>query len=97
MISDNYAAGIVKASPPSHNIGGLVGADQNGSYHALFWDEDLSEQKQGTGNDNTMIGMSGESSQAMQEQSIYTNAGWDFEHTWAIAPNMNHGYPYLLN
>jgi len=32
---------------------------------------------------------------AMQDQSTYTAAGWDFASVWAIDPAKNGGYPYL--
>lgn len=32
----------------------------------------------------------------MQVKKTYLDAGWDFENTWGIDPDINDGYPYLL-
>jgi hypothetical protein len=33
---------------------------------------------------------------AMKSPSTFTSTGWDFAKTWAINPNVNNGYPYLV-
>ncbi len=35
------------------------------------------------------------STAAMKMSQTYTNAGWDFDSTWAISEDINDGYPYL--
>ena len=35
------------------------------------------------------------STAAMKMSQTYTNAGWDFDNTWAISEDVNDGYPHL--
>ena len=92
-ISDNtalrcYAAGPVSSESTS-NIGGFAGRliavpEDTGS----FWDIEVSGQ-------TTSAAGTGKTTAQMKDINTFTQAGWDFETTWGIDPQVNDGYPYL--
>jgi hypothetical protein len=73
--------------------GGLFGDTRIPSWApkivACFWDAELSGIAVGTGSDPMELGM-GLTTEQMQDEDVFRNAGWDFSHTW----NMD-DYPIL--
>lgn len=80
-IANSYAAGSVSGE---NVIGGLLGVE-SGDTTGSFYNTDVATGTVG-------IGIS---TSAMQTQSTYEAAGWDFAGTWKIDPLHNNGYPYL--
>jgi len=89
-ITESYSYGRVANGNAGHSIGGLVG---NGSVDALvsnsFWD--ITTSGQPPRNPDWGIGLS---SSDLKQRDTY-GPSWDFVDVWAIAPNINDGYPYL--
>ncbi len=85
VISECYAVGAVTGA--GDYIGALVGSfNPPGTMEASFWDVErsgVSESDWGEGRSTT----------AMQSQSTFTAAGWDFDNDWGIDEGV--GYPYL--
>ncbi len=81
-----YSAGNLDGE---QNVGGLVGYnyETEGSLNS-FWDTEVS------GYDVSALG-EGKTTSEMTDQSIFANAGWDFDSVWTISPDRNNGYPYL--
>jgi len=73
-ISGCYSTGYVTGDV---NVGVLVGYDDGGQYVSCFWDSDVNPDVNGIGNteDPNVIGQTTEN---MQTESIFTDAGWDF-------------------
>jgi len=94
-ITDSYATGSVTGVGFSMN-GGLVGGPAGASISASFFDQDTTSQSSGVGGGGSS-GVTGESTQAMTTETTFTEAGWDFTHTWGISATVNSGYPYLLD
>ena len=75
LVGDN--AGIIKKCYSigsvigDANVGGLLGYAEGGIVSACFWDVDTSGQ-------NGSAGGEGKTTQQMQTQSTFTDAGWDF-------------------
>ncbi|MHC4694126.1 MAG: GLUG motif-containing protein [Planctomycetota bacterium] len=92
-ISNCYAAGAVSGNV---NIGGLVGYDHPHfitSYTKCFWDNGVNPYLDGIGNIIDPPDVIGESTENMQTESTFTDAGWDFINVWNIGENQT--YPYL--
>jgi hypothetical protein len=58
---------------------------------ACFWDAELSAIAVSTGSNPLKLGM-GLTTELMQNEEVFRNAGWDFDHTWIIYEG---GYPRL--
>ena len=78
-----YSTGLVTGSG---NVGGLIGSN-GATVTNCYWDT-LTSGK------STSAAGTGKTTTEMKTQSTYT--GWDFTTVWAIDPNKNSGYPYLL-
>lgn len=96
-ISNSYATGAVTVSSSLGWQGGLIGEeDTGGNITDSFYDQDTTGQSTGVGH---VAGGSGtvtsESTSAMQSESTFKDAGWDFTNTWSIIPGVNDGYPVL--
>jgi hypothetical protein len=94
FVSYCYSTGDVNGVS---DVGGLVGWDAGGFITASFWDTDT--QTHGV---TTSIGyayysnvtnVAGLPTAQMQTRSTFTDADWDFIHTWNIGENQT--YPYL--
>jgi hypothetical protein len=93
-ITNCYSTGKIVASS---NGGGLIG--KNGSTaDNSFWDTETSEMSSSDGG-------TGKTSVEMKTLSTFINAGWDFsgetangsDDIWSISPEINDGYPYLVD
>ncbi len=86
-----YATGVASGTTA---VGGLYGGGDVST--AAFWDIETSGLSAGCGYgcDDTAVGTSTE---RMKTQSMYTDAGWDFETVWTFegANIVNDGYPIL--
>jgi hypothetical protein len=90
IITHCYAAAHIDAN---EFVGGLVGHDYVPSYfEASFWDRDINPGLDGIGNSINPNVIS-ETTEHMQLQSTFYNAGWDFNDVWAICEYTN--YPRL--
>lgn len=85
-IYNSYATGAV--STTGSNYGGLVGYGSTTKVEDSFYDTDTTGL-------STSAGGTAASTTAMQTQSTYTDAGWDFDDIWSICEYVNGGYPYL--
>jgi hypothetical protein len=59
-------------------------------YVANFFDKESSQQNSG-------IGAQPKTTEEMQIESTFIDAGWDFAEIWAIDGSINDGYPHLLH
>ena len=90
IIYSCFATGAVTGN---NYVGGLIGykfsyqTDSNS-----FWDTQTSGLNIGVGS-GTSDGIFGRTTEQMHMQSTFTDAGWDFENTWAICEGTN--YPKL--
>ncbi len=85
-ITNCYSTGNVDGD---FDAGGLVGDNSLGSVIGGFWDTETSgwdEPEPGRG--------TGKTTAEMKTKSTFTDAGWDFENTWAVCPGTN--YPRLI-
>jgi hypothetical protein len=72
-ISNCYSAGSVSGTG---SVGGLIGDNQD-TIENSFWDTEASGQMSGVGAGSSS-GASGKTTEQMQMESTYTDAGWDF-------------------
>jgi hypothetical protein len=84
-----YATGAVSASKQT---GGLVGHTSTRGFNAAYWDVDTTGQSQACGN-RVCTGAQGLSDAQLKSG---LPAGFDPK-MWGQNPNINNGYPYLLN
>lgn len=69
--------------------GGLIGSNtQGGSVNSSFWDIETSGQNSSDG---------GDPKTTAQMLDINTFAAWNFNTIWSIDPEINDGYPFLLD
>ena len=88
-ISNCYVAGYITGNS---NVGSIVGYSDNASYTKCFWDSDVNPNINGIGNSsdpNVIV----ETTENMQKENTFTEAGWDFEEIWDIGENQT--YPFL--
>jgi hypothetical protein len=70
-------------------VGGLIGRKRNNlTTNSCFWDTETS------GIDSS-AGGTGRTTFQMKQDTTFTNAGWDFDSTWAMCDTINAGYPNL--
>ncbi len=90
-ISHCYAAANVfftEGIDPVNN-GFAGGSGASAEYSANFFDSEAFNQSSG-------LGATPKTTLEMQTPSTFTDAGWDFTTIWAIDPDINAGYAYLL-
>ena len=75
-ITDCYSIGAVTGLTTS-NIGGFCGASVSGTCDSCFWDVDTSGQA------SSVCGM-GKTTDEMQTESTFTDAGWNFDSVWEM-------------
>ncbi len=92
-VVDSYASGAVTGGSNAYD-GGLVGNNYGGSMSDSFFDTQTTGLTNGVGS-GSATGTTGEATSAMQTESTFTNAGWDFTNTWGMSASVNSGYPYL--
>ena len=87
-ISYSYSVGSVSGS--GSNVGGFIGKNgDNGSVSNSFWNTETSGQS------SSAEGV-GKTTEEMQSQAVYTDAGWDFSTpVWKQGAENNGEYPYL--
>ena len=83
-ISNCYAAAPVQGTI---NTGGLVAGQEGSAITMCYYDGSLFMGNNG-------IGIALTTAQMKQQLSY---PGWDFASSWAIAANLNNGYPHLKN
>jgi hypothetical protein len=94
VITNCYGAGAVGMTISVQDfVGGLVGLNLNGLYTKCFWDETVNFGLDGIGN-GTDPNVIGESTENMQTESTFIDAGWDFEDIWIILAEAN--YPEFI-
>ena len=59
------------------SMGGFCGYTNSGVFNACFWDEELS----GT---VVSVGGTGKTTEEMQAETTFADAGWDFANTWSM-------------
>ncbi|MBN2829861.1 MAG: T9SS type A sorting domain-containing protein [Candidatus Cloacimonetes bacterium] len=88
-----------------NQCGGFIGEVANGLIQNCVWNTDINTLNIGIGNDSgTVTNLIGATIQEMQTLSTYSDIGWDFlgetangtEDIWTINPDLNNGYPYLV-
>jgi hypothetical protein len=82
IVSDCYSVGNVYAED-LRMVGGFVGGNEEGSVLNCFWNIETSNQ-------HSDDGAIGKSTDELQKESTFTDAGWDFDDTWKM-----NGYPIL--
>ena len=83
----SYVTGLVYASSPQNNVGGLVGGAGEIEVVNSFWNIHTTGQVESAG------GGEGLSTPAMVTQATYQDAGWDFDAVWSIENGLT--YPFL--
>jgi hypothetical protein len=94
IYSNCYSSGSVSGD---NNVGGFQGYDGVAYVTASFWCTETSGQA------TSACSFVGLTTQEMQTESTFTNAGWDFvgetvngtEDIWSINPDVNNGFPYF--
>ena len=77
MVSECYSAGAVSVYDPTR-CGGFIG-DNSSPMENCFWDTQTSGRQNGVGtNSSQTSGLIGLPTAQMQQQSTFTNVGWDF-------------------
>ncbi len=79
-----YSTGHVTGSS---STGGLTGSN-SGTATGCFWNTETSGQAASSGG-------TGLTTEQMQADSTFVNAGWDFVNHWAMESATNDGYPFL--
>jgi hypothetical protein len=92
-VSNSFSTGNVTGNK---NVGGLVGANNNGIVRNSFWDTETSGQA-------TSAGGTGKNTTEMQDIIMFSDAGWNIiavalnetnpDYLWNIVNNMT--YPFL--
>jgi len=75
VIINSYAAGLVDASV---DVGGLIGSASSSTFVGCFWDDTVNDSLSGVGNMTSPAGVTGASTENLQQEITYINAGWDF-------------------
>ena len=84
-IIDCYSTGVPSGTS---GLGGFAGVNlAEGMIVGCFWDTDTSGITFSDGN------AQGRTTEQMQTQALYVDAGWDFDHVWSICDGV--GYPRL--
>ncbi len=95
-IENGYATGEVSlpnASGQNPRQGGIAGSLFAGAnILKSYFDTDTTKQSSSATSNETNEAF-GKKTAEMKQQSTYS--GWDFEHTWAMHPSVNDGYPYF--
>jgi len=93
-ITNCYAAGIVDGNSL---VGGFVGSNEDadkGNYTSCFWDIVVNPDVSGIGNTDDP-NVTGKTTEQMQTESTFTDAGWDFVDIWDLTcEGMN--YPRFI-
>jgi len=97
VIINSYASGLVEASV---DVGGLIGSASGSTFVGCFWDNTVNDGLSGVGNQTSPLGVTGASTESLQQEITYINAGWDFvgengngtDDIWDIQPEE---YPQL--
>jgi hypothetical protein len=84
-IDNSYSTGVVACSNANSGFVGINSGQVNNS----FWDMN-------TSNKAASVAGEGKTTAEMNDETTFTDAGWDFINTWAIG-NGNNGYPYFGN
>jgi hypothetical protein len=84
LVNSSYSIGSVTGNS---EVGGLIGRNFSTVSYS-FWDTETSGQDESSGG-------TGRTTFQMKRDTTFTNAGWDFDSTWAISSQVNDGYPYL--
>ena len=74
-ISNCYSAGLVEGTT---YVGGFVGVSVDGSNNNCFWDSTINPLLPGLGTGDIDPNVIGETTENMQTETTYTDAGWDF-------------------
>lgn len=85
-INRSYSTGSLSGAASKY---GFCGAGACNTVTASFWDNQTAGTTQNGGG-------TGKTTAEMKTQSTFTDANWDFGSTWAIDPEINDGYPYLI-
>jgi hypothetical protein len=88
-----YSTGDVSGA---NEVGGLVGDNDANYVSDCFWDIDAQTHgiTESFGyNEGTVTNVQGVSTEVMQKESTFTDAGWDFVEMWGIGENQT--YPFL--
>jgi len=82
-VTSSYATGTVTGA---YACGGLIGYSNGGTSSSSFWDTEASGLSSSAGGE-------GKTTREMKTRSTFTDAGWNFTHTWFIIENIT--YPIL--
>lgn len=95
VVSNCYFAG--RSSNP--NDAGIIGGLYNSTLNNCFWDRELTDRDSAYFNreNSTVTNCQGLTTAQAKNSQTYINSGWDFENIWGCSPQINNGYPYLIN
>ncbi|MCD8508391.1 MAG: hypothetical protein LRY44_01690 [Candidatus Pacebacteria bacterium] len=91
IIQNSYVAATVVSSTatPYGIVGWLAGAS---TIVSSFWDFDVS----GVASGSNGTGATGRRTTVeMKTQSVFEDAGWNFDTLWGVDPDINDGYPFF--
>lgn len=91
-IRNCYSIGVTNGVT---NVGGLVGYNGGGNIDSSFWDTETAAMTDGVGDQTPdPAGAVGKTTEQMQTQSTFTDAGWDFDTpVWVF---LGQGYPKVI-
>ena len=94
-INNCYQIGNISANSSNGNAytGGIVGNNNNSSISNCYYSDYNTINGIGNNVGGSASNMLALSDVQMKQQSSFV--GFDFTNVWAIAPNVNNGYPYL--
>ena len=81
-------------------VSGFATLIEDSSFINSFWNMEVSEFDGDfylIEGENIISNNYGLTTEQMKQATPYIENGWDFENIWGIDPEINNGYPYLLN
>jgi hypothetical protein len=96
-LSASYATGLVTNGGPGKHCSrgcsaGVAGNQRHGKYKSVYWDTETTGQQFCTG-EGDVPGCTGETTSELKSK---LQKGFDPK-IWALNPNINDGYPYLID
>lgn len=89
-IDSCYSTGVVNAEVGVKG-GAFAGPGSSYSFYTCYYNRTTAGQS----NSNLNSGVTGLTTEQMKKQESFT--GFDFDTVWAISPDINDGYPYLVS
>ncbi len=88
-----YSNGVVSGST---GVGGFVGYNCSNAFTNCFWDTQSSGKTVGVGYGSS-TGVTGKTTDQMQDVNTFVSSGWDFDNVWLMSDYLSefNGYPFF--